>query len=124
MHLYLQNSIDFSAECASTNGQCEIGRDNILFLNDGREDVAVHHLQIRCGNVVIVPDSSNNRHSWMFHTSCQRMTDAVTQIFEGDLQPPASVARPISELTVGEVQRQGINLSVDECRAKVDSFSF
>ena len=59
MSEFITNPIDFSAECARDNGQCVVVRQNILFLDDGEEPAAIAHLQMKCGHVVIIPDTSN-----------------------------------------------------------------
>lgn len=124
MNRFVQNSTDFAADCARTKGQCTIAREDILFLDDGKELAAIDYLQRRCGNVVIIADTSNKAQAWLYHTSCERMTDVVKQIFQDHLEAPASLPQAASEMTVGELHRRRIDISYDDCRAKVDGFNF
>lgn len=124
MRMYLKNSLDFSADCAHTQGQCVVARENILFLDDGKEHIAIELLQEKCGIVVITPDASNQGQAWLYHTSCDRMTDVVTQIFQDHLQAPTSIHQSDSEMMVGELHRCRIDIAYSDCRARVDGFSF
>ena len=99
-------------------------RENILFLDEENELAAVERLQMKCGYVVITPDMSRKGKALLYHSSCQRMTDVVTRIFEDCLEAPASFAQPISELTLGELYRRSVTISYDDCRVKVDDFRF
>jgi hypothetical protein len=47
--------------------------------------------------IVIIPDMSGNRQALLYHTSCDRMTDLVSQTFQDSLQAPASLPQPASE---------------------------
>lgn len=124
MSEFIVNPIYFSTDCARQNGRCAIVRENILFLDDGKEHVAIDHLQKKCGNVVIMPDTSDTGQAWLYHTSCKRMTDVVSQIFQDDLKAPASLPQPASEMTVGELHRRCVTISYDDCKAKVKGFNF
>lgn len=124
MTVYLRNSTDFSADCSCTNGQCLVARENFHLLDDGKEADAIDFLQRRCGNVVIIPNPSDKAQAWLYHTSCDRMADAVRQIFRGKLDAPTSVHRLDPEMTTGELHRQRIEISIGECRAKIEGFSF
>ncbi|NDP47387.1 MAG: hypothetical protein GZ085_03170 [Sulfuriferula multivorans] len=124
MSKYVENPIHFAAACVPTSGQCAIDRENILFLDDGKEHMAIDLLQRKCGSVVIIPDTSNKGQSLLYHTSCDRMTDVVNQLFQDHLEPPASFPQPASEMMVGELQRQCVTLSYDDCKRKVEGFSF
>jgi hypothetical protein len=124
MSAFLRNPTHFAADCARHDGQCEIFRESILFLDDANELAAVSQLQTKCGFVVIIPDASRQERALLYHTSCQRMTDVVKQIFEHHLEEPASVSRAASEMTLGELYRRCVTISYDHCRAKVASFNF
>ncbi len=124
MSKFLKNPADFAADCACQNGQCEIFRENFLFLDDANELAAVSQLQTKCGFVVIIPDASRKERALLYHTSCQRMTDVVEQIFEHHLEDPASLPRAAPEMTIGELYRRCVTISYDHCRAKVASFNF
>ena len=123
MNQFVQNSTEFSAECRWQNGLCTVVRENIVFLNDGQEISAVDHLQWKCGHVVIIPDTSNKGQALLYHTSCQRMTDVVSQIFQNSLEAPASLPQHYSEMTVGELHRRCVTIPYDDCKAKVEGFS-
>lgn len=124
MNTFVENPVHFAADCACRGGRCRIDRENILFLDDGNELAAVDHLQMKCGHVVIVPDASDRGRAWLYHTSCDRMTDVVEQIFQDCLEAPASFPQPASEMSIGELQRRCVTLSYADCRAKVDGFGF
>jgi hypothetical protein len=124
MSHFVTNPVDFSAECLRENGQCVVVRENILFLDDGKEPAAIAHLQMKCGYVAIIPDTSNEGQALLFHTSCQRMTDVVRQIFQDSLEAPATLPQHDSEMTVGELHRRRVTLPYDECKIKVEEFSF
>jgi hypothetical protein len=124
MSQFVENPTDFSAECQRHDGRCTVNRGNILFLDDGKEPAAVDRLQWQCGEVVIIPDASCEGKAVLYHTSCQRMTDVVEQIFEDCLEPPESLPQRASEMTLGELHRRGVAMSYDDCRVKVESFSF
>lgn len=120
----VHNPIHFAAECVQQEGRCAIARDNIVFLEDGDEVAAVNLLNMKCGRVVIIPDTADKGRAILFHTSCDRMTDAVRQIFRSDLGAPASVPQAAAEMTVGELHRRRVAISFDECRTRVDGFGF
>lgn len=124
MSKFVQNSIQFSADCVQDNGLCKVALDNFLFLDDGKEPAAIDRLEKECGKVVLIPDSSNKGQSFLYYTSCERMNDAVNQVFRDHLEAPASVSRLDAEMTLGELHRRRITMSYDECRAKVKGFSF
>jgi hypothetical protein len=124
MTRYVDNPIEFSADCAREGGRCAIGRDNFLFLGDGHEIAAVDWLQNKCGHVVVIPDPASGRRACLYHTSCPRMTDVVEQMFSGCLSAPASVPQRSSEMTVGEAHRRGVAMSYADCVARVDRFPF
>ena len=88
------------------------------------EHTAINFLQKKCGNVVIMPDASDKRQALLYYTSCERMSDVVNQIFEHHLGAPARLPLPASEMTVGELHRRSVTISYDDCRIKVESFSF
>ncbi|MDP1716899.1 MAG: hypothetical protein Q8L40_02385 [Burkholderiales bacterium] len=124
MKKYAPNPVHFSTDCARQNGRCAIVRKNILFLDDGKEHTAIDYLQKKCGNVVIMPDTSDKAQTWLYHTSCMRMTDVVIQIFQDTLKDPVSLPQPASEMMVGELHRRCVTISYDDCKAKVKDFSF
>ena len=124
MSKFVKNPREFAADCAWKDGQCEILRGNFLFLDDGNELAAISQLQTRCGHVVIIPDASGKEQAMLYHTSCHRMSDVVEQIFQHHLEPPASVRRGASEMTVGELYRRSVTVSYDHCREMVAGFSF
>jgi hypothetical protein len=124
MSKYVVNPIQFAADCAQQSGQCTIVRENIFFLDDGKEESAIDLLQRKCGSVVIIPDTSNQGQALLYHTSCDRMTDLVNQLFQGRLEAPVSFPQAASEMMVGELHRQRISLSYDDCKAKVEGFNF
>ena len=124
MSQFVENPTDFAAECLRQNGQCMVARESILFLDDGKEFAAVDQLQWKCGYVVIIPDTSSEGKAFLYHTSCQRMTDVVKQIFQDCLEAPVSVPQRPSEMTIGELHRRCVTISYDDCRARVDGFPF
>ena len=124
MSQFVENTTDFSAECRRQDGRCAVVRENFLFMDDGTELAAVDRLQWKCGYVVIVPDMSRKGKALLYHTSCQRMTDVVTQIFDDCLEAPVSLPQHASEMSLGELQRQRVNISYDDCRARVGGFGF
>ena len=124
MREFLKNSTDFAADCVRQEGQCGVFRDNFLFLDDGDELAAIGRLQVRCGHVVIIPDTSETERAVLYHTSCQRMTDVVEQIFEHHLEEPASLPGAAAEMTVGGLYRRCVTISYERCRAKVATFVF
>ena len=124
MGQFVKNPTDFSADCLRHNGQCPVVRENILFLDDGNELAAVHHLQWKCENIVIIPDMSYEGQAVLYHTSCPRMTDVVKQIFQDCLEAPVSFPQRCSELTLGEMHRRSVTISYDDCRKRVDGFGF
>jgi hypothetical protein len=99
-------------------------RENIIFLDDGAEPAAIARLQERCGHVVIIPDAASGGQAFLYHTSCQRMTDVVRQIFEDALEAPASLPQHFSEMTVGELHRRRVNIPYDDCKLMVEGFDF
>ena len=124
MSNFVANPINFSLECVRESGQCTVVRENILFLDNAKEPAAIAHLQETCGYVVIIPDASNEEQAWLYHTSCQRMTDVVSQIFQDSLQAPASLPQHFSEVTVGELYRRCVTIPYDDCKVKVEGFGF
>ncbi|MDP6774051.1 MAG: hypothetical protein QGI63_07250, partial [Rhodospirillales bacterium] len=124
MSQFVENPTDFSAECMVQEGRCMIDRENIVFLDDGNELAAVDRLQWKCGYVVIIPDKSYEGKALLYHTSCQRMTDVVKQIFKNCLEAPVSVPQRTSEMTLGEMHRRCVTLSYDDCRVRVEGFGF
>lgn len=124
MSQFVENPIDFSAECRLQNGRCVVVRENILFLDDGNELAAVDRLQWKCGCVVIIPDMSYKGKALLYHTSCQRMTDVVKQIFQNCLEAPVSFRQRDSEMTLGEMHRRCVAISYDDCRVRVEGFDF
>ena len=81
MSHFVENPADFSAECRLQDGRCAVLPENVLFLDDGKELDAVDRIEWKCGYVVIIPDGSRAGQALLYHTSCQRMADAVRQIF-------------------------------------------
>lgn len=124
MSQFVENPIHFAADCVRQNGQCMVTRENILFLDNGKEHTAVDHLQRKCGHVVIIPDMSYKGKALLYHTSCARMTDVVNQIFQDCLEAPVSLPQSFSEMTIGELHRRCITISYEDCRARVDDFCF
>jgi len=124
MSQFVENSTDFAADCLQHDGRCPIVRENILFLDEGNELGAVGHLQRRCGYVAIIPDAAHDGRALLYHTSCQRMTDVVKQIFHNCLEAPVSLPQASAEMTLGELHRRRITMSYDDCRVRVDGFGF
>jgi hypothetical protein len=124
MSKFVENPVSFGVDCAVQHGRCVVARENILFLDHGDDLAAVDHLQKRCGHVVIMPHASDRGRSLLYHTSCQRMTDVVRQIFREHLEAPTSLPHLDAEMTVGELHRRDVAIPYDACRAKVDGFSF
>jgi len=124
MSQFVGNPEDFSAECRLQNGQCSVVRENVLFLDQGRELDAVDRLQWKCGYVVIIPDTSSDGKALLYHTSCQRMSDVVAQIFPDCLEEPVGLPQHLSEMSLGELRRHRVTIPYDECRARVDEFDF
>lgn len=124
MSQFVENPTDFSAECRRQNGRCRVVRENVIFLDEGTELAAVDRLQWQCGYVVIIPDTSRNGGALLYHTSCQRMSDAVNQIFQDCLEAPIRLPQSASEMSLGELRRRGVTISYDDCRARVDDFDF
>jgi len=124
MGQFVENPADFSAQCRLQDGRCAVLRDNVLFLEDGNELDAVERLEWKCGYVVIIPDAEREGTALLYHTSCQRMADAVNQIFPGCLEAPVSLRQHLSEMTLGELHRHRVTISYDECRTRVDQFEF
>lgn len=125
MSRFVENPAEFSAQCTCQGGRCAIARENFLFLGDGNELAAVGRLQSRCGHVVIIPDASSQTGALLYHTSCQRMTDVVTQIFEPYLGEAASLPQSASpEMTLGALYRRPVAMSFHRCREKVERFGF
>lgn len=121
---FVDNPIQFAADCAQQNGRCAVVRENIIFLDDGSDLAAIEKLNLKCGHVVITPDANARGQALLYHTSCSRMNDVVSQIFQDCLEGPVSFPQPASEMTVGVLQRRCVALSYDDCRAKVEGFSF
>jgi len=124
MSQFVENPTDFSAECQRQKGRCLVVRENFFFLDDGTELSAVEHEQWKCGDVVIIPDKSNEGRALLYHTSCQRMTDVVDRIFHDCLEAPVGLPQYVSELSLGELYRRSATISYDDCRARVDGFDF
>lgn len=125
MRQFVENPVHFAADCLRQEGQCRVARENILFLDDGMELAAVDRLQRKCGHVVIIPDTpSKTGKAWLYHTSCQRMTDVVMQVFQDCLEAAVSLPQSNSEMTVGELHRRRVTISYDDCRARVERFHF
>ena len=124
MSQFVQNPTDFAMDCLRHDGRCTVVRENILFLDEGNELAAVGHLRWKCECVAIIPDMSHKRKALLYHTSCQRMTDVVKQIFHDCLEAPVSLPQRASEMTVGEMHRRGVTISYDDCRARVEGFDF
>jgi hypothetical protein len=118
---FVDNSVEFAAECKYRGGHCAVLRKNILFLDDAREIAAVDCIQAKCGHVVIIPDSSG---ALLYHTSCARMTDVVNQIFPDCLGAPVSLPYAAPEMSVGELQRHHVGIPYVDCQARVRDFDF
>jgi hypothetical protein len=121
---FVDNPVDFAADCVCHGGRCVVARENFLFLDDGEEVTAIDWLQNKCGHVVVIPDRTSNAHARLYHTSCQRMADVVERIFAGCLSDPVSLPQPSSEMTVGEMHRRNVALPYADCVARVSRFSF
>ncbi len=124
MSQFVKNPADFSAACRLDDGECMVVREDILFLDDGDELAAVDRLQWKCGYVVIIPDMSAKGKALLYHTSCQRMTDVVEQIFQDRLEAPVSLPQHAPEMSLGELHRRCVTISYDECRVMVEGFGF
>jgi hypothetical protein len=124
MSQFAENPTDFSVACRRDDGRCAVVRENVVFLDDGTELDAVDRLQWKCGYVVIIPDMSYEGKALLYHTSCQRMADAVQRIFRDCLEAPVSLPQHASEMSLGELHRRSVTLSYDDCRARVDGFGF
>lgn len=124
MSQFVENPTDFAADCLRQDGQCTVVRENILFLADGNELAAVDHLRWKCECVAIIPDMSHKGQALLYHTSCQRMTDVVKQIFHDCLEAPESLPHRASEMTIGELHRRCVTISYDDCMARVEGFGF
>ena len=122
MSQFVENPGHFAAECVRQKGRCAVRRENILFLDHGQELAAIGQVQTKCGNVVIIPDTAEKGQALLYHTSCDRMTDVIKQIFRDSLEEPSSLPQAYPEMTVGTLQRRRIKLSYDACRSKVDAF--
>ena len=96
----------------------------VIFLDDEGEAATVARLRMQCGAVVIVPDATNADRSWLYHTSCQRMTDVVSQIFGGSMEAPISLPQEPADMTLGELYRQSVTMPYVGCKARVESFDF
>ena len=71
------------------------------------------------------PNASNESQALLYHTSCQRMADVVSQIFQQDLQAPTRLPQQLSsKMTPGESHRRFVDISYDDCKAKVEEFGF
>ncbi len=121
---FVQNSSQFSADCVKDNGLCLITPAHFLFLGDSREDEAIAELQRECGNIVLIPDATNQERTLLYHMSCERITDVVQQIFQDALEAPVTVSHLDAEMTLGELCRRPVVLPYEECRQKVDAYSF
>ena len=124
MSQFVKNSTDFSAACGLDAGECMVARENFVFLEDAEELAAVDYLQRKCGHIVITPDASASGKALLYHTSCRRMADVARQIFEDSLEAPVSLPQYASELTLGELHRQSVSMSYEDCRARVEGFGF
>jgi len=124
MSEFVTNPVEFSAECVNEGVRCAVERGNILFLDDGEESAAIDHLRMKCGYVIVMPDASNANRSLLYHTSCQRMTDVVGQIFEGVLEALTSLPQPSSEMTLGELYCRSVAMPYAECKQRVEQFNF
>jgi len=123
MSQFARNARDFAADCVREDGCCTVARENFLFLDDGKELSAVDYLQRNCGHVVIMPEGGD-AHAWLYHTSCQRMTDVVQQIFLDCLDAPVRLPHGFAEMTVGELHRRRITLPYGDCKVRVEGFDF
>ena len=121
---FVQNPTDFSVQCGRQKRPCAAVRESVLFLDGGNELGAVDRLQMKCGYVVIVPDTPAGDRALLYHTSCQLMTDVVTQIFRDCLEAPVSLPQYASEMSLGELHRHRVTVSYDDCKARVNDFDF
>ncbi len=119
MTRFVENPTDFAVDCVRQDGRCAVVRENFLFIDHGNELLAVDQLLRKCGHVVIIPDGSQ---ALLYHTSCQRMSDAVSQIFQGCLGAPTGLPHTSQEMTVGEFFCRTVAMPYDRCRATVESF--
>ena len=124
MSQFVENPTDFSADCLCQNGRCPVVRENFHFLDDGNELSAVDRLQWKCEYVVIIPERSHEGKALLYHTSCRRMTDVVTQIFHDCLEAPVRFPQRASEVSLGEMHRRCVTISYDDCRVRVEGFDF
>lgn len=124
MSNFVQNSIQFSADCFQNNGLCVITPESFLFLDDAKEDAAIAQLHMECGKVVLIPDALNKGQTFLYHTSCDRITDVVNQIFQDALEELVHISQLDAEQTLGELCRRRVAMQYGECKAKVDGFSF
>ena len=124
MSNFVRNSPHFAADCVQDNGLCIVAQENFLFLVNGKEDAAIDCLQRDCGKVVLIPDTLDQGQAFLYHTSCERITDVVNQIFQGELEEPVSVSRLDAEQTLGELCRRCVTMPYDDCKLRVEGFSF
>lgn len=124
MSRFVENPVDFAADCVRQDGKCAVVRENFLFLDHGNELMAIDQLLRKCGNVVIIPDRPGEPQAVLYHTSCQRMTDAVCQIFQDSLGTPTGLPHASKEMTVGEFFRRKVAIPYDRCKARVESYGF
>jgi hypothetical protein len=122
MGQFVANQTDFSVACAQCAGHCTIARENVRFMD--QEQCAVSDLQMKCGHIVIVPDPSNKGGAFLYRTSCRRMADLVDQMFRPHLEAPKSLRQHCPEMTLGDLQCQRVDVSVEDCRAIVERFAF
>lgn len=122
MSRFVENPTDFAADCVRQAGKCAVVREHFLFIDNGNELLAVDQLLRRCGHVVIIPDGTGESRALLYHTSCQRMTDAVSQIFQEFLGTPTGLPHASQEMSVGEFFCRKVALPYHRCRATVESF--
>ena len=123
MSRFVENPIDFAADCVRQEGKCSVLREHFLFIDNGNELLAVDQLLRRCGHVVIIPDGSGESQALLYHTSCQRMTDVVSQIFQNSLGNPTGLPHASQEMSVGEFFRRRVAMPYARCRVTVESFN-
>lgn len=122
MTRFVENPVDFAADCVRQDGKCAVVRENFLFIDNGNELLAVDKLLRKCGHVVIIPDGTGESQSILYHTSCQRMSDALNQIFPNALGNPTGLPHASQEMSVGEFFCRKVAMPYERCRKTVDSF--
>jgi hypothetical protein len=79
---------------------------------------------MECGKVLLIPDAVNKGQTLLYHTSCDRITDVVKQIFQNALEELVCISQLNAEQTLGELYRRRVAMHLDDCKAKIEAFSF